>query len=160
MDFCIYSNEGSVAGLEWNTWDEVCALDFQNASGVCSDNDSQVLTVCYDCLCLISLFRTVMSLSYDWDEVFVWTGHDEGYLPWRLYSPLVVDRVTEYLFMRAEHFTGWLISAEQSLHIPHRMCTCTKLSCLRTYNLYKHNIFCWEYKILATGTKPSICIYN
>ena len=33
MDFCIDSNEGSVAELEWNTWDEGCALDFQNASG-------------------------------------------------------------------------------------------------------------------------------
>ena len=68
--------------------------------------DSQVLTVCYDCLCLIFLFRTVMSLYYDWDDVFVWTGHDEEYdrspgwelryLP-HLYAPLVVDRVTEYL---------------------------------------------------------------
>ena len=34
--------------------------------------ESRPLTVCYDCLCLISLFRTVMSLSYDWDEVFCW----------------------------------------------------------------------------------------
>ena len=68
--------------------------------------DSRVLTVCYDCMCLISLFRTVMSLSYDWDEVCVWTGHDEGYghfsgwelryLP-LLYSPLVVDMVTDCL---------------------------------------------------------------
>ena len=33
MDFCIDSNEGSAAELEWNTWDEACALDFQNASG-------------------------------------------------------------------------------------------------------------------------------
>ena len=41
--------------------------------------DSRVLTVCYDCLCLIALFRTVMSLSRDWDEVFVWTGHDDRY---------------------------------------------------------------------------------
>ena len=54
--------------------------------------DSRVLTVSYDCLCL----------SCDWDEVFVWNGHDEGYgwelwyLP-RLYSPLVVDRVTDCL---------------------------------------------------------------
>ena len=36
------------------------------------------VAVCYDCLCLISLFRTVMSLSYDWDEVFGWIGHDGG----------------------------------------------------------------------------------
>ena len=34
MNFCIDSNEGSVAELEWNTWDE--ALDFQNASGALS----------------------------------------------------------------------------------------------------------------------------
>ena len=34
MDFCINSNEGSMAELEWNTWDDTCALDFQNASGV------------------------------------------------------------------------------------------------------------------------------
>ena len=33
MDFCIDSNEGSVAELEWNIWDEACTLDFQNASG-------------------------------------------------------------------------------------------------------------------------------
>ena len=69
--------------------------------------DSRGLAVCYDCLWLISLFRTVMSLSYDWDEVFVWIGHEEGYdrspgwelrcLPRRLYSPLVVDGMTQYL---------------------------------------------------------------
>ena len=28
--------------------------------------DSRVLSVCYDCLCLIALFRTVMSLPRDW----------------------------------------------------------------------------------------------
>ena len=27
-------DEGSVAELEWNTWDEACALEFQNASGI------------------------------------------------------------------------------------------------------------------------------
>ena len=179
--------------LEWNTWDEACALDFQNASGNLSsdsavvrqavdinDNiynmedsghpawdvcctglvidmhgyvdgdvyidrlcllgrydvenimqkneeyvdvrglshrhtvswnpgvaESRPLAVCYDCLCLISFFRTVMSLSYDWDEVFGWIGHDGGYacfsvgvleyLPRCLYSPLVMNRMTQYL---------------------------------------------------------------
>ena len=39
--------------------------------------DFRVLSVCYDCLCLMVLFRTVMSLARDWVEVFVWTGHDE-----------------------------------------------------------------------------------
>ena len=33
MDFCCDSNKGSVAELEWNTWDDACALDFQDASG-------------------------------------------------------------------------------------------------------------------------------
>ena len=33
MDFCGDSDRGSVAELEWNTWDEACALDFQDASG-------------------------------------------------------------------------------------------------------------------------------
>ena len=68
--------------------------------------DSRVLSVCYDCLCLMALFRAVMSLARDWVEVFVWTGHDEGcchstgwelrYLP-RIYPPCVVDRLGGYL---------------------------------------------------------------
>ena len=68
--------------------------------------DSRVLTVCYDCLCLIALFWTVMSLPRDWVEMLVWTGHDKGYgrssgwelryLP-RLYPPCVVHRVADYL---------------------------------------------------------------
>ena len=33
-DFCFNSDEGSVAELEWNTWDEACALEFQNVSGI------------------------------------------------------------------------------------------------------------------------------
>ena len=68
--------------------------------------DSRVLSVCYDCLCLIALFRVVMSLARDWVEVFVWTGHDEGYCRstgwelryWpRLYPPCVLDRLGGYL---------------------------------------------------------------
>ena len=34
VDFCYDSDESSVAELEWNTWDEACALDFRNASGI------------------------------------------------------------------------------------------------------------------------------
>ena len=69
--------------------------------------DSRPLAVCYDCLCLIFLLRTMMSLSCDWDGAFDWIGHDEGYdcspagelgyLPRCLYSPLVMDRMTQYL---------------------------------------------------------------
>ena len=68
--------------------------------------DSRVLSVCYDCLCLITLFQTVMSLPRNWVEVFVWTGHDQGYCRstcWELrylphmYPPCVVERLAGYL---------------------------------------------------------------
>ena len=195
------SDEGSVADLEWNTWDDACAWGFRNASGnfppdsdigllevllrdvvhctedggfpewdVCCTGldfcgyrhryvgyvdrlvdgniylarlcllerpglwdirarndanvnvrglnhrlticwhtdvtDSQPLVVCYDCLCLISLIRTMMSLSYDGDRALEWIGHNDGYdcspaelgyLPRCLCSPWVMDRMTQYL---------------------------------------------------------------
>ena len=69
------------------------------------DMDYPPLAVCYDCMCLISLIRTMMSLSYDGDRMFEWTGHDGGYdcspagilgyLPRCLCSPWVMDRMTE-----------------------------------------------------------------
>ena len=223
IDFCINSNEGSVAELEWNTWDETCTLEFRNASGVfppdsavvlpavnISDNvydmedgghlawdvcctglsvnahgyvgyvdgdmfsarlcllgrsgvenirnrseeyvdvrglshrhtvswdpgvaDSRALALCYDCLYLISLFRTVMSLSYDWDEVFECIGHDEGYdrspdgelryLPRRLYSPLVVDRMTQYL--TEIKVPGWSLVLSETMYTGARRCLCTR----------------------------------
>ena len=34
VDFGFNSDEGSVAELEWNTWDEVCSLEFQHVSVV------------------------------------------------------------------------------------------------------------------------------
>ena len=34
VDFWFNSDEGSVAELEWNTRDEACALEFQNASEI------------------------------------------------------------------------------------------------------------------------------
>ena len=42
VDFCVNSDEGSVAELEWNTWDEACALEFQNASGICPPDSAVV----------------------------------------------------------------------------------------------------------------------
>ena len=68
--------------------------------------DSRVLSVCYDCLCSMALFWTMMSLARDWVKVFVWTGNDVGscrstgwdlrYLP-RIYPPCVVNRLGGYL---------------------------------------------------------------
>ena len=63
---------------------------------------SPTISVCYDCLCLMALFRTVMCLIHYWTGRIVWTGHDAGsggnmawmeqYLP-GLYPPCVVDRL-------------------------------------------------------------------
>ena len=95
--------------------------------------DSRALAVCYDCLCLISLFRTVMPLSYDWDEVFGWIGHDEGYdrspagallyLPRCLYSPLVMDRMTQYL--TEIKVPGWSLVLSKTMYTGARRCVCT-----------------------------------
>ena len=63
---------------------------------------SRALSVCYDCLCLMALFRVVMSLDHHWVEWSVWTGTDAGYcrtITWeeryvpRLHPPCVVDRL-------------------------------------------------------------------
>ena len=40
---------------------------------------SQALSVCCDCLCLMALFRAVMSLVHDCAEWSVWTGTVSGY---------------------------------------------------------------------------------
>ena len=92
--------------------------------------DYRPLAVCYDCLCLISLFQTVMSLSYDWDKVFGWIGHDEGYdcspagalgyLPRCLYSPLVMDRMTQYL--TEIKVSGWSLVLSETMYTGTRRC--------------------------------------
>ena len=43
------------------------------------DMDCPSPAVCYDCMCVISLIRTMRSLSYDGDGMVKWTGHDGGY---------------------------------------------------------------------------------
>ena len=67
---------------------------------------SQALSVCYDCLCLMALFRAVMSLVHDWAEWSVWTGTGSGYcrtITWeggclpRLCPPCDVDRLCDYV---------------------------------------------------------------
>ena len=95
------------------------------------DPDSQVLSVCYDCLCLMALFRTVMSLALDWVEVFVWTGHDEGscrstgwelrYLP-RIYPPCVVNRLGGYLTEIKVPGLGLVLSEDKNNSA--RRCVC------------------------------------
>ena len=96
--------------------------------------DSRPLAVCYDCLCLISLFRTVMSLPYDWDGVFGWIGHDDGYdcspagalgyLPRCLYSLLVMDRMTQYL--TEIKGPGGSLVLSKTMYTGARRCVCTR----------------------------------
>ena len=93
--------------------------------------DSRVLSVCYDCLCLMALFRAVIYLARDWVEVFVWTGHDEvccrstgwelQYLPW-IYPPGVVDRLGGYLTEIKVPGLGLVLSEDKD-HIARR-CAC------------------------------------
>ena len=40
--------------------------------------DFRTLSVCYDCMCLMTLFRTVMYLAHYRAERIVWTGPAEG----------------------------------------------------------------------------------
>ena len=47
----------------------------------------QCLYVCYDCLCLIALFRDAMLLVHDWAALSTWTGTETGYcrtITWEL----------------------------------------------------------------------------
>ena len=119
---------------------------------------------CMFCNCKDSLrtYKICLHPQMHAQETLIWRRNkkEENLEKHLLKGVFLRNTLKHKLFMCAEHFTGWLISAEQSLHIPHRMCTCTKLSCLRTYNLYQYNIFCWEYTIFVTGTKPSICVYS
>ena len=122
------SNMGSMADLDRDTLDRCLYLlcpdgteDLRDLRGGSVDDhrmdhsrtvswdpgiaDYRTLSACYDCLCLITLFRTVMYLASYWAVRIVWTGHDEGssrsmawkdrYLP-RLFPPCVVDRSYGY----------------------------------------------------------------
>ena len=66
----------------------------------------QGLHICYDCLCLMALFRAVMSLVHDWAEWSVWTGTVSGYcrtITWEVgylgrFHPLCdVDRLCDHM---------------------------------------------------------------
>ena len=75
-----------------------------------------------------------MSLSYDWDGVFGWIGHDEGYdcspagalgyLPRCLYSPLVMDRMTQYL--TEIKGPGGSLVLSKTMYTGARRCVCTR----------------------------------
>ena len=94
--------------------------------------DSQPLAVCYDCLCLISLIQTMMSLSSD--GALERIGHDEGYdcspagklgfIPLCLCSLLVMDRMTQYLTEIKGSVWSLMLSKTMYAGGRRRVCTC------------------------------------
>ena len=95
--------------------------------------DSWALAVCYDCLCLMALFRPVMSLVHHWAEWSVWTGTDAGYcrtITWeerylpRLHPPCVVDRLCGY--STKIKVPGFVLMLERDRNISPRRCACMR----------------------------------
>ena len=123
--------------------------------------DSRVLSVCYDCLCLMALFRDVMSLAHDWVEVFVWTGRDEGsccstgwelrYLQW-IYPPCVVDRLGGYLTEMKVPGLGLVFSVDKENSA--RQCVCVRITPLGVFSVGRISfspgcvLHCWILFIL------------
>ena len=92
---------------------------------------SRALSVCYDCLCLMALFRAVMSLVHHWAEWSVWTGTDAGYcrtITWeerylpRLHPPCVVDRLCGY--STKIKVAGFVFMLDRDRDISPRRCAC------------------------------------
>ena len=104
--------------------------------------DSRVLSVCYDCLCLMALFRAVVSLARYWAEEFVWTGPDEGYcrsIAWeerylpRLHPPCVVDRSCGYL--TEIKVPGFVLMLNRVRNNNPRRCACMRGTSLGVFSL-------------------------
>ena len=106
------------------------------------DPDSRTISVCYDCLCLMALFRTVMSLARYWAVEIVWTGPDEGscrsmaweerYLPW-LYPPCVVDRLCGY--MTEIKVPGFVLMLNRDRNNSTRWCACVRGASLGVFSV-------------------------
>ena len=117
--------------------------------------DSRVLSVCYDCLCLMALFLAVMSLVHHWAEWSVWTGTDaeycrtiaweERYLP-RLHPPCVVDRLCGY--STKIKVPGFVLMLNRDRNISPRRCACmsgTSLGILSGGRISLMMIGCFTY---------------
>ena len=98
--------------------------------------------VCYDCLCLMALFRAVMSLARYWADEFAWTGSDEGYccliaweewyLPW-LHPPCVVDRLCGYL--TEIKVPGFVLMLNRDRNNSARWCACMHKTSLGVFSV-------------------------
>ena len=84
-----------------------------------------------------------MSLSYDWDDVFGWIGHDGVYdcshagalvyLLRCLYSPLVMNRMTQYLTQIK--VLGWSLVQRETMYTDARRCVCVPVE-------HRPGVFC------------------
>ena len=92
----------------------------------------QCLHVCYDCLCLIALFREVMLLLRDRAEWSFWTGTDSGYcrtITWELgylgslNPPCDVDRLCDRKAWQIKELEVVVITAGNDDNRLHR-CAC------------------------------------
>ena len=103
--------------------------------------DLRVLSVCYDCLCLMALFQAVMSLVHHWAEWSVWTGPDAGYcwtIAWeerylpRLHPPCVVDRLCGYS-MKKIKVPGFVHMLNRDRNISPRRYACMRGTSLGSF---------------------------
>ena len=98
--------------------------------------DSSPIVVCYDCLCLVYLLRTMRSLFYDGDGAMEWTGHSEadgcalvgnlGYIPRCWCSSLVVNGMTQYLSKFKGPGCGMMLS--ETMYAGGQRCVCTRVT--------------------------------
>ena len=96
--------------------------------------DSQRLSVCHDCLCLMALF-------HQWAEWAVWTGPDAGYcrtMAWeeqylpRLHPPCVVDRLCGY--STEINVPGFVLMLNRERNISTQRCACTRRTSLGVFS--------------------------
>ena len=95
---------------------------------------SQGLSVCYDCLCVMALFRAVMLLVHDWAEWSVWTGTIPGYcriITWEggyfpcLHPPCDVDWLCDYITWRIKGPIVLIMTDGHENNSPQR-CACMR----------------------------------
>ena len=94
----------------------------------------QCLHGCYDCLCLMVLFRSVMLLVHDWAEWCVWTETKTGYcrtIAWELgymgsiHPPCDVDRLSDRNAWQIKEFTV-LVMTDGDDSNRHQRCACVR----------------------------------
>ena len=94
----------------------------------------QFLHMCYDCLCLMALFRTMMLVVHDWAAWSLWTGTESGYcrtITWELGYWRSINQLCDV--DRLYHLNEWQIKALEVVVITDgndnnrfQRCTCVR----------------------------------